>query len=497
MYVKNLLFVALCTAMILSCKKNSTKPPAKEEVKLTINKFNLKQYDNVEIEASIQGIPEGDIGTRGFYWSLSPKREISDSAIRLFQPDPFSAAINGIGQNSTLYLRAFVETFRGTFFSDSIVVNTSGLQLLWKKEHIGFRRRIKQLVPTGTDGFLLLIENMNDVIKSWPELMRIDTSGNIVWARYYYPGEIKTPQGLLPVQDGYLVTTKIGFRGPAGIIVFKTDLNGVKLWETTVSGKAYQDFVRMIALPNQTVRVTTRGYDTITNGVCVNASIDDYVLDGHGQVISAATMATLANNNTFNASSDNLYTLNLPDGGFVSVPAIKYSDNGAGIIRMQKFNNAYQLAWEQSYPLPGIADPVSIATNNAGNYLLMGSLSGKTVAMQIDKSSGAKLWDYRYESWKFGNASKVGMLHVNIDQYYIATDGVSKDGYKRGPLLIRLDQNGQFLYEYLHHQVGQPLISQTDAIYTNANKEIYLFGTSFRSLSADDANLFVVKLKER
>jgi hypothetical protein len=383
-------------------------------------------------------------------------------------------------------------------------VVTGGFQVLWEKEYNNGRNRdIVQVIETSDNSFLELIKTLGNSM-AWTEVVKIDSAGNIQWDYEYNQNEWKEPNYIMKLPDGYLFVTTNWTLSGRGVFVTKIDLNGSKIWEKSFNRKTNQEFIRIALLTNDTLILTTKAFESIDNGIRINCSINDFILNLNGDLISENSVS---NNNKFNEGSYAFLALIVPGDGFLT--SNSYSPINSGLVQydiiVQKFNELNQLSWENIYGGNGDENPATISTCFNGNYVILGSTSSKGNTsksdwlFEIDKSNGNMIWDFTYGNLiygTFGYTVPLGFYQNNNGQYYIT--GLVSDSYyaRSSAYIVKTDETANLLGEYTYVNADGINYSRGNSIIVNSNSEIYIFGTRISELSDNSNALFLTKLKE-
>lgn len=485
-----------CCCLWISCGKDKPESP-KVYPKVNIDAALRLGLNDVSIAASYENAGAEPVIKKGFCWSTAQNPGINDHKIEIAPSALFSDTIYDVGQNATIYFRAYVQTADSIYYSENVTIITGGVDnSLLNTLNDGSRRHIRQVIETTDNHFLQLIIVVGAGI-SWTQVVKLDKAGNVLWKKDYYAGTNKHPDEIMEVADGYLFVAT-GFVNPVkSLSITKIDFDGVKAWEKTFAQKTNQELIRTKVLPGNQVMLTMISYDAFLSIGRSNCSIDEFVIDLAGNGVSEKTLLA---DSQITRQGDTWLGLNTPDGGFSMTS--HYTDPASSIfdqLAIQKFNAANQLEWEKLYSKARVYGPASSSLTPAGAYdmLAVFEQSGKlnSWVMEIDKSNGNKNWEFIYDTNKYG----LPVSTVGNKLYLDASGNVYVFGTVTDPsdtganlFVLKLTSNGKQLWNYVF-KIPKGESAGPEAILKQGN-EIYLFGAIFDSQVVGSNSLFMTKI---
>jgi hypothetical protein len=122
----------------------------------------------------------------------------------------------------------------------AFMIDGSG-NVAWKKHYDDAgSSAVNSVIRTSDNNFILAAERGSKGDASDVDLIKIDSSGGILWDRAFGGQMIDTPAQVVEAKDGGLViagTTESKGNGSSDIWLFKTDAAGMMKWEKTFGGK--------------------------------------------------------------------------------------------------------------------------------------------------------------------------------------------------------------------------------------------------------------------
>ncbi|MEP7375004.1 MAG: hypothetical protein ABI675_16525 [Chitinophagaceae bacterium] len=496
---------------LLSCKKQSgdptpPQPPPRLFPTVSIDSIFRLEFDDISIAASYQNPGADSVLKTGFCWGTSQNPDTTNLARTILPVNSFSDTINDVGRRKTFYFRAFIKTSDSVYYSQNATIVTGDLENdFYKEVDDGTNRGIIEVLRSDDNHFIEFIQVYGNQY-SWPQVAKIDLAGNVEWKYEYNPGESRQPSRILKVQDGYLFATIKWMPGARGVFVTKIDLNGSKIWEKSFNRKTSQEFVRIASLTGTTVILTTKAFDGITaDGIRSNCSINDFVIDLNGNLISEKEAPVT---NKFTQGSYAFYTASVPNDGFVTTNY--FSSSGPADVIVQKYDSQNQLTWEQMEQVEGSdrngSDrenyPMGLFISKGGNYNILGytpaSTESRAWLMEVDKNNGNKVWEYLYDKNKYGfhiYTIPYGFYQNTAGQYFV-TGTLSDNSFPgANTFLLKLNEAGKKQWSHAYQNPKGP-ITRANVILTEGTNGIYVFGSRIENQSSFSNSLFVAKFTE-
>ena len=495
------LIISLASCCIwLSCDKPGIDAPRDQSPaefpKVNIDSILLLDFDDISIAASFENPNPDPILKKGFCWSTTRDPDINDNKSDIAPTNVFSDTIYAVGKKTTLFFRAYVQTSDSIFYSENATITTGGLDdAFFKDVNDGSRRHIWQVIETPDNQFLLFIIVVGQGL-NWPQLTKIDHAGNILWKKDYYVNQRVYPDQIVNVADGYLfVTTKV-VNLKIGIGLTRIDLNGEIVWEKTFMQKTYQELIRYTMTPGNLAKLTMLSYDDHSPGGSINCSLDEFIVDLSGNVVSEKTVA-VSNPITLNTT---WLGADIASEGFF-MTGNYYTGIVPHQLSVQKYDSALHIEWEKLYRKADVSGPAAASLSPAGDYNILALIeqSGKqnTWMMEIDKSNGNLKWDFTYDADNSGLPIYNRGTELFTDpsgNHYIFGD-IFDPAYP-GPHLfvLKLSSKGKKLWNYVF-KMPKGLSVQAEAIFKQGN-EIYLFGAFDDQQVVGTNALFIKKITE-
>ena len=476
------LIVSLTSSFLwISCAKQNMESIDKprEFPKVSIDSLLLLDFNDILIAASYENAGTDSIIKKGFCWSTAQNPDINDPKSDVAPSAPFSDTIYDVGLKATIYFRAFVQTADSIYYSENGTIVTGGLDnTLISDLNDGRVRHIWQVIETPDNNFLQLIIVVGAGVV-WPQVVKLDRAGNVLWKQDFYPGERKYPDEIMKVADGYMFVSTDFANLVRGISLTKIDFNGGKAWEKTFAQKANQELIRMTSLPGNQVKLTMISYDDFVANGRINCSIDEFIVDLSGNPVSEKTVLV---DNSITLKGDVWLAANVTGEGFFMTS--HYTDPGSLIfdeLAVQKYDSALHLEWEKLYKKANVNGPASVSLSPAGDYNILALIeqSGKQNAwlMEIDKSNGNKKWEFIYGTNKYGSpVSSFGKkLYLDPSGNYYVFGRVTDPAYPGESLFVlKLTHNGKKLWNHVF-KIPKGQYADPEAILKKGN-EIFLFG---------------------
>lgn len=337
--------------------------------------------------------------------------------------------------------------------------------------------RLKEIRPTADGGILLLGKRgvyPEDGDEFWWQ-MKIDTMGDIVWARGL--GEYEILETIQPTEDGGHIAA--GRQGVASYMA-KYDSEGNQVWineyESITNSYTYINAIHPTSDGGYIVAGASYSSCTPWSG-CLQRESWVMKLNEDGQMIWAKSYDSVTN--WVGAQDDGIY---------------ETADNG--YIILGPFNNLVvkleadgAIAWAKTYNHGYIS---SIQPADDGSYLVAGVVSTTTgPACWVMKlyADGSLAWERAYRQDDFQ-----GNLYVSVQQ---AADGnyalLCSEG--ENYTLLRLDADGELIGQ---RQYGEGLVvDSSTSLYLQLADDgnLLVGGTITHSLGFGDQDVAVWKLK--
>jgi len=225
-------------------------------------------------------------------------------------------------------------------------------------------------------------------------LIKIDTSGNVLWEKTYGTGNKNDFFGnfaLTPDSTHIVFCGQTRRTDAAGNIwLVKTDLNGNVVWDREVSSSGWQHGQHLAMLGDGSF------YVAVHYGTSALYQYRAYKFDSSGYTIWQKKVGTNHHDNGFPK------IVSLPDGSGLFIGSIGTSNWQVNIAYAIKLSAAGEVVWEKTYPTGfssyAFAQPVLPAD---GSVILSGGLTAdqfSPVQFRIWKisSEGDLLWEHIY-----------------------------------------------------------------------------------------------------
>jgi len=484
----------------ISCNKPGTDSPRDQSptelLKVRIDSIQLLGFEDVLIAASFENPNSDSISKKGFCWSTTQNPDINDNKSDIAPTNVFSDTIYALGKKTTIFFRAYVQTSDSIFYSENATIATGGLDDdFFTDVNDGTRRHIWQVIETPDNQLMQFIIVVGQGI-NWPQLIKMDRAGNILWKKDYYVNQRVFPDQIFNVADGYLFATTKVVNPNIGIGLTKIDFNGELVWEKTFIKKTYQQLIRCVKVPGNLAKLTMFSYDGHSASGKTNCSMNEFIVDLSGNLVSEKTVPV---NNSITLNTDWLGADITGEGFFMS--ANYYTGTLPDQLAVQKYDSALHLEWEKIYRKADVSGPAAVSLSPAGDYNILALIeqSGiqNTWMMEIDKGNGNLRWDFTYDvnnnELPISNFGKKFIVDASGNYYIFGR--MSDPAYPGANLFVlKLSSKGKKVW---HYPLKMPKAGdvEPEAILKQGN-EIYLFGAFDDQQAIGTNTLFMKKLIE-
>ncbi len=364
------------------------------------------------------------------------------------------------------YVIAGLNNSFGPYYGDAMKIDSAGI-VLWAKTYTGgFATNFSDIKNVSTGGYIITGSSTSG--GGGALLVRIDNSGNLLWAkRYQYPdipsGNASSEYGNAVIETsdgGFLVGGGVDYfwDGAAATTVdtssamaFKTDANGTliwnKVWTLTNPTKIDKHYFNDVAESSDGYILVgesgdeTQAYDS--NG---NLPKDALLIKTNKAAGTTTYIRRWGHGNTTSQGINAARTLvngNILLGGYDDIHAFLITVSGAGATpTMGAFNRRINGA---SFP-PRTLIIQDIMENADGNFSVIGtqieplSFTFYTAIYKINSSSGALIWGRGYTPIGLSSILPEGGLSAN-QGYYVSMTDQQTTGFNYN--IIRTDNLGQ------------------------------------------------------
>jgi hypothetical protein len=306
-------------------------------------------------------------------------------------------------------------------------------------------------------------------------LMKVDLSGNVIWAKTYGGSFWDGPDCMVEAADGGLVvvgsSTSFNVNQYEELLFFKTDSTGNIVWE-----KLFPTNTRMA--PTTLIRTFDNGY-AITGFSIVNGF-------AHAILIRTA------------ASGDTLFTclygsniaddlgvslVQTSDGGFVIVGKTLTNTNGLADMMVIKIDPFGFMRWAKSFGLTAWDEAEAVTVTHDGNYLMCGSTTSLgqgsyDILLWKCDTAGNYIWGKTYGGVQ-SDASY--SLHENADGSIVVSGYTNSMGYGhilgrhtiQNPLPVIMGDDSTNIFLMKTDSVGD--LIWTESYGSNMQDESYHF----------------------
>lgn len=313
----------------------------------------------------------------------------------------------------------------------------------------------RRMIQADNGGYFLLgIANEIEVPEpnGDPYLIKVDSSGNILWEKTYGSTRYDIGLGMVPTDDGGLmIVGQVMSAGNNGMDVWliKVDSQGNRIWSNTFGGPL-DEFMGGI-YPTSDGGYMLGGNIIDPDDIIADAGVEGYGgLDGRSNIhlIKIDQNGEPLWSKTFESEENTIASAGTatPDGGFLICANILYfpvNDNDLLLMKVDgDGNDEWTRTWEAEKPSISAMIPTS-----DGNYLLSGRIAPIGAANSLEcnfyflkvRPNGNEIWNKRYgTSERFETAS---VLIETPDGDFIGAGG-SMD-----IIITKLNRGGEQIWE--------------------------------------------------
>ncbi len=244
-------------------------------------------------------------------------------------------------------------------------INSSG-NILWAKTFGGSGDEEANSMCKTSDGGYLVAGYTNSFGSGSSDIfvLKLDDSGNIVWAKAYGGSDIDVAKVIFETSDGkYIVagnTTSFG-EGSFDFLVLKLDTDGTVLWSKTYGQSDYEDLSSMVKLSGD-------GYVMLGYQLSFSSNDGNIVvvkLDSDGDILWSKLYGGNDEDRCYSIveTSDGGYTIT----GYTSSFGAGYKD-----VLVMKLTSSGNVSWAKTYGNADNEGGNSIFQTSDGGYLITG-----------------------------------------------------------------------------------------------------------------------------
>jgi hypothetical protein len=237
-------------------------------------------------------------------------------------------------------------------------------------------------------------------------LVKLEDGGDTAWTKTFGGDEFDAGECLVKTSDGYVIAGHSRSRGAgvSDVFLVKTDQNGNKQWEKTITGsgndKAYS------------IQQTSDG------GFIIAGQSESW---GQGSPEVFLMKTDGSGNERWTKTyggSEGRCVLVTADGGFV------VTGTSGGSVYLVRTDSEGEEVWSKTYPGSGLDNANCIAEGVGGGYIIVGSSSFDVYIVRVN-TSGEVLWESTYGGSGWDIAWSV---EASTDGGYIVAGNTSSFG---------------------------------------------------------------------
>ncbi len=494
-----ILMFSILMSLFLSCSKGNVKNLVK--FKINIDSISLEKFDDIHISVSLNNRDAPEIKKVGICWGKSPEPTLTDSS-RNFSSS-YSTIISKIGESSTYYFRAFIQTNDKVIYSESRSIATGGLNILIDKEYNNGRsRNFVDVKETSNGLFIALVNSIGIYSTNWPELILFDKSGNVMWSKEYNQYHSQAPINIFETKEGFLLITTDWTTTNNGHIFTMLDKEGNVLWEKKYGVKKYKEFLRILDIKDESLMIALREYDNMTNGIRENCVITNYLINLSGNIISSTTYSM---DNILAEGPRPLSFNDSADRGFVATYSWFNTKQSIVLydIIVKKISLDYKLLWEKKYGGEVDEHVIQISPSLNKNWNLLGYSHSfgltrpSSWLFQVNNQTGDIVWQTMYSNLTYGISGSTlptSLCEKDLDSYYISGNVGDSYATKSSAFIAKLTSSGKTYWDYTFDNKRYGTRA-SQKIFVN-EQDIYLFSFKTGPTSNSPTSLVFTKLRE-
>jgi hypothetical protein len=342
--------------------------------------------------------------------------------------------------------------------------------------------------PTSDGGYIVVGATSSSAAEAdrdvW--LLKLDENGGIVWEKTFGGQREDVGFTVLPTSDGgYIINgltnSSVDVDNSIWLIwVIKTDSEGNKVWDKTISGTKS-------AIGNSMVPVPGGGY------VISGATGLDFSKSSDGLAVKINDQGDIVWSQTYGGDDfDHIWSFTpISDAGYIGIGGT--DSFGHGDLWLIKIDGGGKELWNKAYEGQGDDYGFAVMLANDGGYVLAGTGSPNSAKKDLwlikTDIQGNIVWENIFSG---AEDDDLNAAHQTLDGGYILTGTTSSFGAGgKDAWLVRTDGTGNKLWDITIGGVGDDFA--TTSVYKTGDGG-YIFTGYSNSSGAGGNDLWVVKL---
>ncbi len=464
---------------VFSCQEKENGPVSQ----IRIDNISSISQSKISVLVNIVG-PTTSILEKGIFWDTVPNPKIKkNKKVNTEAGNQFTDTAEGLRHSTRYYVQAYLAVGKDTIYSNVATATTNTIITLMDKEYPFDQNApaIVDVVGNEQEGFTICFSMARAglTVGSFLRLMKVNSSGDVIWKRDYDDGTSKEPRIIRKLPDGYLVGSTSWASGSASLILRKFDTNGNPVWERELNKDAFQFPIR-ISVRKDAFLITMRTFNlAVIDDPRRVVSLWDFTIDINGNIIAEKGYSNFTSLEGININYNPIETNDL---GFFYYSSFGYTQDNIDVMNFS-FDAQNSRKWKKIYETPLSEQPIKATIGVNGNFVVVGyqwnqpNWSTRRFVYEFSQANGELVWEKFYDDFSLSRYAEATEIVAFNGMYYLGGAVSSGNSVNAKMVVSRLDASGNIDWEYSIGPIKGNNGAHIGKIYVAAPSAIYVFGT--------------------